>query len=98
VKRAVLLLACAALLGGCGKRAYDGPTISRALAQRLLAALDTPAALQSQTIRAINAHRIPAALQEPLLSRVNALRADPSTARRTELEDWLRRVERPGSR
>jgi len=92
VRRAAPLLV-AALLAGCGgggKTTSAVPTLPRAVAQRLLAALDDPAALQARTIHELNAHRVPRALQEPLLSQVNALVADPSTARRDALERWLR--------
>jgi hypothetical protein len=92
VKRAAPLLA-AALLAGCGgerETTPARPTLPQAVAQRLLAAVDDPAALQARTIRELNAHRIPAGLQEPLLSQVNALVADPSPARRDALERWLR--------
>jgi hypothetical protein len=93
VKRAAPVLAAAALLAGCGgggTTAPAGPRLPHAVAQRLLSALDDPAALQARTIRELNAHRIPAALQEPLVSQVNALVADPSAARRDALERWLR--------
>jgi hypothetical protein len=96
VKRAAPLLA-AALLAGCGgggKTTPAGPMLPHPVAERLLAALDDPAALQARTIRELNARRIPAALQEPLLSRVNAFVANPSAARRDALERWLRRRSR----
>ena len=90
MRRAAVLVAAAALAGGCGGGShYHGPKVPHDVAQRLLGELDTPSALQAETIRDINAHRIPSELQEPLLSKVNAFVAQPTKDRRDALKHWL---------
>ena len=90
MRRVAAVVGAAGLLGGCGDSGYHGPKLPHAVAQRLLAALGSPATVQAETIRDINARRIPAELQEPLLSQVNALLAQPTDDRRNDLERWLR--------
>jgi len=82
---AVVLLAGAALLAGCGDG--GGPHMARADAAPLIAlshriSREGPCAqarditkLGRQAITLVNAHRVPSSLAESLVSGVNALRA-----------------------